>query len=363
MPIEVSRQLQEDFGKKAIASVAFPTADARGQAWYGFNFRLKDCRLLSFDCIRRWCDIVSAAADDRKNLVIVRQTWLDLGKSKQASRLMPTGPDDEFSCSRRFTIKPIGNPKNYFTIELDVNDYRKPPFVLALQTPFRSVCGLDSIRFAFWNSVRKKLSCLGTLEVIGNQDKFDGCHLPDSEDWTFRLFPSESEMDRITVTQQSASSATETLSQIYDLIESLSAEFEFASENVSFYRTPSEFERDSSRMYESFRSCDFGFCGFYREDFSEDEIRNSLPSEGYWRLPLLEVKLRGNPHDVGISFIKTADEQFLEFDAPSKKLLDRVLKEIPWRDQLEFWTGEADERWGLLALTQSLESPASSNCE
>ncbi|GAA4462270.1 hypothetical protein GCM10023156_45940 [Novipirellula rosea] len=170
-------------------------------------------------------------------------------------------------------------------------------------------------------------------------------------------------MDSITVKQQSASSATETLSQIYDLIESLSPEFEFAYEDVSFYRTPSEFERDSSRMYESFRSCDFGFCGSYREDFSEDEIRNSLPREGYWRLPLLEVKLRRNPHDVGISFIKTADEQFLEFDAPSKKLLDRAMKEIPWRDQLEFWTGEADERWGLLALTQSLESPASSDCK
>ncbi|GAA4462274.1 hypothetical protein GCM10023156_45950 [Novipirellula rosea] len=78
---------------------------------------------------------------------------------------------------------------------------------------------------------------------------------------------------------------------------------------------------------------------------------------------MLEVKLRRNPHDVGISFIKTADEQFLEFDAPSKKLLDRAMKEIPWRDQLEFWTGEADERWGLLALTQSLESPASSDCK
>ncbi|WP_372721457.1 hypothetical protein [Novipirellula sp.] len=353
--------MQEDFGKEAIASVFFPTSDASRQSINGFNFYFQDCRLVSLDCISQWCRFMSS--EDRRDRITISQTWRDLETSKAAIGLTPTGPENGYWCRRLFQLTPTKasrDSKNSFGINLFVHNYPRPPFDLELRIPSESVGGLESSRLAFWSSVRDNIRCLKGLEV-DSQGKFDLHWLQGIEDARLRCIKGGG-IDSVSmfVPQSRVSNATETLRQIHALIESLSPDFEFESETIAFGLTPKQFASNASRMHDVRRSWNFAFQGVYHKEFSEDEILNSLPSEGYWRLPLLRVKLRDKPYSFCCRFIKTANEQFLEFDVPSKRLLDFAMKEIPWRDQLEFWTGKADERWGLLALAQSRESSTQS---
>jgi hypothetical protein len=325
-----------------VENVYFPFKNMKGGSTYGFSFHKTDL-LLDWTSISKWCLVESATnyESDCCNL---------LCSPKAVEVLTPCIPvmaslirsKREFSCDLSFVL---AKRKSQLELKLIAEDDR-----LAVLFELCELLGghakTTEVMNRVWSSATKKFPPLKQAAVsFEDRIKFA---IPTKSD---SLCTTKA---GVKLTVSGSAGIKTALKKAFELTMDIREWFEDWHTSFSSQLTPDE----APKIAKAFDACcddaTIHFDGTYHPKFHPDQVREEFPLEGFWQLPLFEVRFGRQFYEMfTFQLVQTPKERFFELELSGAEELAKLKQWLKPKKALQIYDGPTNKRWDLHKLRKT----------